>query len=327
MGGFFRSGTSQAWAETPLAFYELLQADSIRASGKKRSFIMWKNYKAFNPVAPKSAPPPQRPPPPAAPAAPADDLPIIRSSADDEPAPARAAKTRPAAPVFVPDEPPVPPPLQPVAPPPRAQPKPQPVPPSEPPRREAPRAPRRTPAPSFRLLEQEGRPTRRRRSRRGLWLTLLALLLIGGGGAAAGYWYFFLRQPGAPLPFGLESLPFGLGRPKPPPVVAPPVTRPAPAPAARADTAFARIDRLSDTLSSALRNYHDRTALFARRQIDCAALARGYVAIQNLWITYAAERKERVTSFDARRTARDQGLYAAVDSVEGQFEKSHCPRP
>ena len=34
IGGFFRSGSSQAWAETPLAFYELLQPDSIRADGK-----------------------------------------------------------------------------------------------------------------------------------------------------------------------------------------------------------------------------------------------------------------------------------------------------
>jgi hypothetical protein len=84
---------------------------------------------------------------------------------------------------------------------------------------------------------------------------------------------------------------------------------------------------LSDTLSSAVRNYHDRAALFANRQIDCAALARGLVAIENLWINYNAERSARMASFDARRAARDQGLYAAVDSVEGQFEKAKCPRP
>ena len=331
VGGFFRSGTTQAWAETPLAFYELLQPDSIRAGGKKRSFIMWKNYKAFNPVASKAAAAPPPPPPPAPPPpAPTDDLPIIRTSADDEPAPARGAK-RPAAPVFVPDEaPPSAPTPRPVAPPPAPPPPPraQPTPPPAP-RREAPRPPRRTPAPSFRLLEQEGRPTRRRRSRRGLWLTLLALLLIGGGGAAAGYWYSFLRQPGAPLPFGLQSLPFGLGRPKAPatpaPGAAPPATRPAPAP--RPDTTFVRFDRLSDTLTSAVRNYHDRAALFARRQIDCAGLARGFVAIDSLWINYLAERKARIASFDARRTARDQGLYASVDTVESQFEKSRCPRP
>ena len=58
VGGFFRSGSSAAWAETPLAFYELLQPESIRADGKKRSFIMWKNYKAFNPTSLKAPPPP-----------------------------------------------------------------------------------------------------------------------------------------------------------------------------------------------------------------------------------------------------------------------------
>jgi proteasome lid subunit RPN8/RPN11 len=324
IGGFFRAGSSAAWAETPMAFYELLQPDSIRADGKKRSFVTWKNYKAYNPVSPKpaaKAAPAPPPPPPPPPPQPAHDLPFIRTSADDEAAPARPPKTRPAAPVFVPDEPPRPAP----PPPPRASPPPPPRPSPAPPPREAPRAPRRAPAPSFRLLDQKG-PAPRRRSRRGLWFTLLALLLIGGGGAAAGYWYYFVRQPGAPLPFGLDSLPFGLGRRKPPPpTTPPPASRPAPAP--RADTTFVRFDRLSDTLSSAVRNYHDRAALFANRQIDCAALARGLVAIENLWINYNAERSARMASFDARRAARDQGLYAGVDSVEGQFEKSKCPRP
>ena len=324
IGGFFRAGSSAAWAETPMAFYELLQPDSIRADGKKRSFITWKNYKAYNPVSPKTAPAPA--PRPAPPPPPAGDLPFIRTSVDDEAAPAPPPKTRPAAPVFVPDEPPPGPPPHVLAPKPQPPPPPRRPSPASPPR-EAPRAPRRTQAPSFRLLDEEGRTRApRRRSRRGRWLTLLALLLIGGGGAAAGYWYYFVRQPGAPLPFGLDSLPFGLGRRKPPPVATPPpATRPAAAP--RADTSFARFDRLSDTLSSAVRNYHDRAALFANRQIDCAALARGLIAIENLWINYNAERSARIASFDARRAARDQGLYAGVDSVEGQFETSHCPRP
>ena len=326
-GGFFRSGSTQAWAETPLAFYELLQPDSIRADGKKRSFITWKNYKAFNPVALKGAAKAAAPPPPPPPAT--DDLPIIKGSADDAPAPAPAPQ-RPAAPVFVPDEPRAPAPL----PPPRAKAT-TPVPaPSQPPPPSPRGAPRRTPAPSFRLLEEKGEgtgkartPMRRRRSRRGLWLTLLAVVLIVGGGAAAGYWYYVVR--GTPLPFGLKSLPFGLQpRATPAAAVTPPPTGNRPAPAPRVvDTTFARFDRLSDTLSSAVRNYHDRAVLFANHQIDCAGLARGLVAIENLWINYNAERRERMTSFDARRTARDQGLYGAVDSVESSFEQSKCRRP
>src|SRR5437773_2617145 len=119
VGGFFRSGSSQAWAETPLAFYELLQPDSIRADGKKRSYITWKNYKAYNPVAAKpaaKAPPPPPPPPP-----PADDPPAKRNRAGDppitptpaggEPAPApRGGQTPPGAPRGAPRQPPPPPP-------------------------------------------------------------------------------------------------------------------------------------------------------------------------------------------------------------------------
>ena len=327
VGGFFRSGSSQAWAETPLAFYELLQPESIRADGKKRSFIMWKNYKAFNPVAQKAAPPAPPPPPPPPPPG-DDDLPIIRSSADDEAAPARPQATAPRAPVFVPDEPPAPRPRASSSPPPPPPPQPRRPSPAAPPR-----APRRTPAPSFRLLDQEKGPPPRRRRRRVSWLTLLAFLLIGGGGVAAGYWYFVLRQPGAPLPFGLKSLPFGLGGPTAPPSAPPAPAAPRPAArgpqavAPRPDTTFVRFDRLSDTLTSAVQRYHDRATMFANRQIDCAALANGLVVIENLWITYNAERKVRMASFDAPRAARDQGLYAGVDSVESQFERTRCQRP
>lgn len=325
VGGFFRTASNDTWAETPLPFYELLQPDSIRSDGKKRSFISWKNYKAYNPVSPK-APAPRRPPPPPAPE-PDDDLPIIRSSADDEPAPHPPApsRTRPSAPVFVPDEPPVRPPS----------------PPPAPPRAAPPRESRRATPPSFRLLEQPAAfappppappppPRRARRARRGPWRALLALVLIVGGGAAGGYYYFFLRPGATGLPFGITWRPPGWV-PKPARPAAPaPVrrTRPRPPPTipVRADTAFARFDRLSDTLARAVRHYHERAALFARRRIDCATLATGLVAIEDLWTAYNAERRLRVTSFDAGRAARDQALYAGVDSVESQFERSRCRR-
>jgi hypothetical protein len=99
------------------------------------------------------------------------------------------------------------------------------------------------------------------------------------------------------------------------------------APTVRADTTFARFDQLSDGLSRGVRFYNDRAVLFANRQIDCAALARGLVVIEDLWIAYNAERKRRIALFDARRAARDQNVYAAVDSVESQFEQSGCQRP
>ncbi len=52
-GGFFRAGGDD-WIGTPLPFYELLNEDSIRPDGKKRSFVTWKNYRAYNPVVPQA---------------------------------------------------------------------------------------------------------------------------------------------------------------------------------------------------------------------------------------------------------------------------------
>jgi proteasome lid subunit RPN8/RPN11 len=530
-GRFFRSSAKDDWHKTPLPFYELLQPDSIKPDGKKRSFITWRNYKAYGPTltAPKQKPappppppaPPPQPPPPApvedeveeeveAPApepvekkqdrgfrimrSSADDIPVIKTSADDEPAPPPMhepppppMKTRPAAPVFVPDEPPAPkppppppkPPPAPVPPPPPvrssddipwqvtpetvasippevaapahtprrtpapafrlleegeqkqergfrimrssaddipviktsaddepappptpepppppmktrpaapvfvpdeppaprpppAPPKPPPLPPPPPapmarssddipwqvtpetvasiPPEVAVPAPRRTPAPAFRLLEEEERKPAtkvRRRKRRGPWLRRLVILLLLAGVGAGAYWYFALRNPGVPPPWaGLldkaKQLVSRVTTRTPPPPVAgprrttpvrpapappPQATAPPPAPPPQAASPFARFDRLSDSLSRAVRNFHDRATLFTNGQMDCGGLAGGLVAIENLWISYNTERRARMTSFDPRRAAQDQALYAAVDSVESRFEHSGCPRP
>jgi ribosome-associated translation inhibitor RaiA len=90
---------------------------------------------------------------------------------------------------------------------------------------------------------------------------------------------------------------------------------------------FARYDRLSDSLSRAVRSFQDRAALFASGQMDCNGLARGLASVENLWVSYNAERRARMSTFDLRRVNQDQALYAAVDSVESRFERSGCPRP
>src|SRR5437773_303282 len=67
-------------ASKALPFYELLGADSIRPDGKKRSFVTWRNYRAFSAATPRSTPavkPPSEPkftpaPPAVAPPKPAD---------------------------------------------------------------------------------------------------------------------------------------------------------------------------------------------------------------------------------------------------------------
>jgi ribosome-associated translation inhibitor RaiA len=92
-------------------------------------------------------------------------------------------------------------------------------------------------------------------------------------------------------------------------------------------SAFARFDRLSDSLARAVRNFQDRAALFASSRMDCNGLATGLVAVENLWSSYSVERRARMASFDQARATQDQTVYTAVDSVESRFERSGCPRP
>jgi proteasome lid subunit RPN8/RPN11 len=99
---FFRAGTDEAWTGTPLPFYELLAPESIRPDGKKRSFVTWKNYRAFNPGTPTGSP---------SPAAVTQVTP-------------RVAPKPPSAPKFTPAPPPAPAPSRPV----RSRPEPQPEP-------------------------------------------------------------------------------------------------------------------------------------------------------------------------------------------------------
>jgi hypothetical protein len=90
---------------------------------------------------------------------------------------------------------------------------------------------------------------------------------------------------------------------------------------------FARFDRLSDSLSRAVRNFQDRAGLFANGRMDCGGLASGLVSVESLWATYNIERRARMASFDASRVSRDQALWASVDSVSRRFDDSGCPRP
>jgi proteasome lid subunit RPN8/RPN11 len=55
-GAFFRAGNDAVWADTPQPFYELLNEDSVRPGGKKRSFMTWKTYRAYNPPALQALP-------------------------------------------------------------------------------------------------------------------------------------------------------------------------------------------------------------------------------------------------------------------------------
>ena len=230
---FFRAGTDEAWTGTSQPFYELLAPESIRPDGKKRSFVTWKNYRAFNPATPTGAtapaaitqvrprvaakppgapkftpappPPPPRPTPP--PPEPEHDGELrFLTAAEDMPPPH--------------PPPPPPPPPRHVAPPPterppvrpRAAPEPEPEPEEVPAAPEAPRDDDR-PEPAVwpddfearegagaeadydEELEAPRAPRRRLKLPRSVTRTLLVLVL--GGVAAGAYWWF---QPELPLP-------------------------------------------------------------------------------------------------------------------------------
>ncbi len=154
-GRFFRATPGNTdWFKAPLPFHELLQPESIKPDGKKRSFITWRNYKPFGPTLtgpkPKPPEPPPAPPPPQEPKkeeasekperaktekkgglfgfrimrSGADDIPVVKDGTEDAPAPI---------PTPVPPPPPPPPPpkeakkeLPPPPPPPPPPPKPKP---------------------------------------------------------------------------------------------------------------------------------------------------------------------------------------------------------
>src|SRR5213595_1197687 len=102
IAGLFRAGADEAWATTVLPFYELLSEESFRPGGKKRSFVTWKNYRAYNPLADRplrTQPKPAPPPPPAA-----------EVASEPEPAPAPEPEPEPQAEPEAPAEPPPPPP-------------------------------------------------------------------------------------------------------------------------------------------------------------------------------------------------------------------------
>ncbi|HUL03741.1 MAG TPA: hypothetical protein VLV16_10980 [Gemmatimonadales bacterium] len=55
-GAMFRRTESDDWVSTPVPFYELLDEDSFRPGGKKRSFLNWKTYRPYSATPPAGAP-------------------------------------------------------------------------------------------------------------------------------------------------------------------------------------------------------------------------------------------------------------------------------
>ncbi len=198
-------------------------------------------------------------------------------------------------------------------------------------------------------------------------MTLFVLLIAGGGAGAYWWFQPELPLPAwstitrkwstitSTISAKVSALTARLRRApstpiQPRPRVQPP-TRPAPAPApatqpatAAAPTSpapsqrppsqpvpsqpapLAHLDVAGDSLTQVVRGFAERATQFARGQVPCPGLARGLTAVESRWLAYNRARRSAGV-LDAAHAARDQTLYAGVDSVERRFEQSGCPRP
>ena len=179
--------------------------------------------------------------------------------------------------------------------------------PAPPPRRPT-QAPRAF-APALAPRKSDGHP--------GL-VAAIILLLVGGGGFAG--WWFLLRKPAAeqtPVTTSTAATTTAATRPAdtthaavPPPV----------------DSTLLRFERSADSVALVVRNYETRMRAFGASQADCGGLSQTLVAVEDAWTGYNVG-KRKMASLDPTHSARDEQLYAAVDSVERAFDRSGCQRP
>src|SRR5207244_8950466 len=136
------------------------------------------------------------------------------------------------------------------------------------------------------------------------------------------------RQPAAQPQAKAPTRPPAQRATAPPPAEPAPATGPGPAPGAGIappapppPSQLAKLDLIGDSLTQVVRNFAERATLFGRGQLPCAGLARGLAAVESRWIAYNTARKSAGV-LDGAHAARDQRLYAGVDSVERRDRKS-----
>jgi hypothetical protein len=290
-GGVYRMTPEQGWATSPLSFYELLEHQPRRSTGGKRTQLTWKNYHTNELVLAAEAP-----------ARPSGAVPRPAPPPPRRPEPDPEESRRPTLRVVRPALPPEPDPAP--APPPPTAPPPEPARASAPPTQREAQLVLPLPPPGGRRPVLSGADVGvvqalggRRQRRRGT--TVLALTGVGMAAALA------------------ATLILGLWVPKP-----------AEQPGVDAHAArIARLDRLTDTLASALRNYGERVALYEEGLLGCDGLARGYNAVDGLWDGYRAMRRGLAIPLDAARQARDGRLVDQVDAMRRDFVRAGCTAP
>ena len=96
-----------------------------------------------------------------------------------------------------------------------------------------------------------------------------------------------------------------------------------PRPATAVDSPFVVLDRNADSVAALTDIYQARVEA---NQTACPGLGLALVAVEDAWTRYNVG-KRKAGSLEGSRFTRDQQLYASVDSVERDFDRSGCTRP
>lgn len=98
-------------------------------------------------------------------------------------------------------------------------------------------------------------------------------------------------------------------------------------PAPPVDPAVRRFDKLADSLAAAIASYRDRRADFSLQRLTCQGLGAGYRSADDAFIALSAVHRDARASLDSTRLARYAAFAAEMDTVDKEFDDSHCPRP
>lgn len=91
--------------------------------------------------------------------------------------------------------------------------------------------------------------------------------------------------------------------------------------------ALALLDQLGDSLTAVVQTYQERHQGFVSGQVGCRSLGQSLVAVEDAWMAYNVRGAPEDIDLDAGRAARDQSMYAQVNAVESDFDRSGCDRP
>jgi hypothetical protein len=93
--------------------------------------------------------------------------------------------------------------------------------------------------------------------------------------------------------------------------------------AVSSDSPLVALDRNADSVTAGVRGY---SALVQSGRSGCDGLSQSLIAMEDAWKRYNIG-KGKVKNLDNDRFTRDALLYASVDTVERDFDRSGCTRP